>query len=226
VLAVFDPMPLRDDRAPPGLVVVRLGVRTLDDDLLGRSVAECHHRWGIWGFSVLEVPDGDYALLARLRPNVSQRRQLLIADGADLIEDGFPLLPTLDAPHWTVMLAAPLPVQFARARAHFRGPIDNPAYRNPYPRRSMISVEMGSYDLWYDATSVGADLVVETWISHGPRHADPAFDPQPGDWVLVGDDEEPPVRSRVVRRVGNRVWVQLDLGLAASTAVGGQAQHR
>lgn len=67
------------------------------------------------------------------------------------------------------------------------------------------------YDLWYDATSVGGDLVVETWISHGPRADDPTFNPGPGDWLLVGDDEEPPVRSRVIRRDGNQVWVQLDL---------------
>ncbi len=68
-----------------------------------------------------------------------------------------------------------------------------------------------TYDLRYDANGVGADLVVETWISHSPRANDAAFDPQPGDWLAVGDDEEPPVHSRVVRRDGNRVWVQLDL---------------
>ena len=67
------------------------------------------------------------------------------------------------------------------------------------------------YDLRYDANGVGADLVVETWISHSPRANDTTFDPQPGDWLLIGDDEEPPVRSRVIRRDGNRVWVQLDL---------------
>ena len=78
-------------------------------------------------------------------------------------------------------------------------------------------------DLRYDANGVGADLVVETWISHGPRASDATFDPQPGDWLVVGDDEEPPVRSRVVRRDGNRVWVQLDLshlfvGVSSATA--------
>jgi hypothetical protein len=77
-----------------------------------------------------------------------------------------------------------------------------------------------TYDLWYDATSVGADLVVETWISHGPHASDESFDPQPGDWVLVGDDEEPPFRARVTRRNVNRVWVQLDLGLATSSGIG------
>ena len=77
-------------------------------------------------------------------------------------------------------------------------------------------METTGYDLWYDATSVGADLVVETWISHGPRASDATFDPRPGDWLLVGDDEEPPCRARVIRRDGNRVWTQLDLGLLAN----------
>ena len=76
-------------------------------------------------------------------------------------------------------------------------------------------METARYDLWYDATSVGADLVVETWISHGPRADDPTFDPRPGDWLLVGDDDEPPCRARVIRRDGNRVWTQLELGLLA-----------
>ena len=77
-------------------------------------------------------------------------------------------------------------------------------------------METTDYDLWYDATSVGADLVVETWISHGPRASDVTFDPRPGDWLLVGDDEEPPCRARVIRRDGNRVRTQLDLGLLAN----------
>lgn len=110
------------------LVVVRLGSNTLLDEHLAKSAAECHARWGLWGFSVLEVPDGDYAALARLRPIVTTRRRLLFAHGADLIASGFPLLPTLDAPHWTVTLAAPTVEVFAEVRSHFEGPIDNPAW--------------------------------------------------------------------------------------------------
>jgi len=75
-----------------------------------------------------------------------------------------------------------------------------------------------SYDLWYDANSVGADLVVETWISHGPRANDAAFDPRPGDWVLLGDDDEPPHQARVIRRDGNRVWAQIALPTVAAPA--------
>jgi len=88
----------------------------------------------------------------------------------------------------------------------------------------MSDMDVDSYDLWYDATTVGADLVVETWISHSPCASDADFDPQPGDWVTVGDDEEPSIRGRITRRDANKVWVQLELGLvstdAASQAVG------
>jgi hypothetical protein len=43
------------------VVVVRLGTRTLEDDHLDRATAEAHGRWGIWGFSVLEVPGATIA---------------------------------------------------------------------------------------------------------------------------------------------------------------------
>jgi hypothetical protein len=75
----------------------------------------------------------------------------------------------------------------------------------------LAAVSEERYDLSYDPNEVGDDLVVECWISHGPRAHDPAFDPQPGDRVTVGDDEEPPLPARIVRRDGNRVWVQIQL---------------
>jgi len=70
---------------------------------------------------------------------------------------------------------------------------------------------MSGYDLTFDPNDVGGDLVVECWISHGPRAGEAGFDPQPGDWLLVGDDEGDPLKARVTRREGNRVWVQVDL---------------
>lgn len=65
-----------------------------------------------------------------MRPIVADRRQFLVADGRYLIEDGFPLLPTVDSPHWTVLVAAATPVQFDRVRTHFRDPVDNPTFRS------------------------------------------------------------------------------------------------
>lgn len=87
----------------------------------------------------------------------------------------------------------------------------------------MTHVESTAYDLWYDANTVGADLVVETWISHGPRAKEAGFDPQPGDWVRLGDNDEPPHDARVIRRDGNRVWAQIALPRNSST---NRVRHR
>jgi hypothetical protein len=67
---------------------------------------------------------------------------------------------------------------------------------------------VSDYDLRYDPNEVGADLVVECWISQSPRAVDPLVDPQPGDWIRVGDDELEARKARVTRRDANRVWVQ------------------
>lgn len=78
---------------------------------------------------------------------------------------------------------------------------------------------MAGYDLCFDPNDVGGDLVVECWISQSPRAHDEGFDPQPGDRLLVGDDEGDPLRGRVTRRDGSRVWVQVELPSTASHAV-------
>ena len=128
----MDPISLRDAPIPTTLIVVRLGVATLADERLRASCERCHVRWGFWGFSLLEVPGGDdYQQLVRLRPEVGQRRQFLLANGHDLASDGFPLLPTLDYPHWSVAVAEPTTDLFARVRSHFVGPVKNPAFNPP-----------------------------------------------------------------------------------------------
>lgn len=68
---------------------------------------------------------------------------------------------------------------------------------------------MSDVDLYFDPNEVDGALVVECWISHGPRADDPTFDPQPGDALTVSDDEQPAEPARVVRRDGNKVWVQI-----------------
>ena len=82
-----------------------------------------------------------------------------------------------------------------------------------------------TFDLEYDPNEVGGDMVVECWISHGPRAGDATFDPQPGDWISVGDGEEPVRQARVVRRDGNRVRVQMNLpGAAQAVAKPGRTR--
>lgn len=72
-------------------------------------------------------------------------------------------------------------------------------------------MEAVEYDLALDPNDIGSDLVVECWISQGPRAGDASFDPQAGDWLLAGDEEGGPVTARVIRRQDNRVWVQLEV---------------
>ena len=126
---IREPIRLRDESTPDRLVVVRLGSRTLSDDRLSESCEDAHDRWGIYGFSVLEVPGGDYQRLVRMSPIVADREWVLEASGQDLVTDGFPLLPTGQAPHWTVVLSSPTPDQFERIRQRFGEPRRNPVWR-------------------------------------------------------------------------------------------------
>lgn len=75
----------------------------------------------------------------------------------------------------------------------------------------MTPMSTSRYDLRFDPNDVGPDLVVECWISQGPRAGDEGYDPHPGESVTIGDDEGPPLRARVTRREGNRIWVQVQL---------------
>lgn len=119
---------LRTAQPPATIVLIRLGARTLDDESLTQQCERTHVRWGFHGFSVFEVPDGDYDLLGRLVPIVTVRPKLFEASGAELVAAGFPLFPTAAHPHWTVVLSEPARTQFTRARAQFDGPKENPAW--------------------------------------------------------------------------------------------------
>jgi hypothetical protein len=125
---VPEPLSLRHQGPATTLVLIRLGARTLDDDRLADQCERTRGRWGFDGFSVFEVPAGDYALLARLVPIVALRPKLYRAEGAALLDAGFPLFPTGDFPHWTVVLSRAARAQFTKVRAQFVGPLDNPAW--------------------------------------------------------------------------------------------------
>lgn len=69
--------------------------------------------------------------LAAARPapaNRYRRRYVLTVEAAARLQAGFPLLPTEDHPHWTVVLSEPTREQFARVRPLFNGPFENPAW--------------------------------------------------------------------------------------------------
>ena len=71
-------------------------------------------------------------------------------------------------------------------------------------------------DLWFDPNAVGDDMVVDCWISNGPRAEDAGFDPSPGDWLVLDDGDDAPVRAYVIARSGDRVSVRVDLAGGSS----------
>ncbi|MCR1782323.1 hypothetical protein KVF89_07245 [Nocardioides carbamazepini] len=121
-------VPIRSDDIPRTLLVLREGTNTLSNDSLAAACERAHAEIGMYGFSVLEVPGGGFAELARLRPLLRVRRKVMLASGRELIDDGFPLVPTFDHPHWTVVVPAPEDSTFERIRALFSAPVDNPAF--------------------------------------------------------------------------------------------------
>ena len=83
---------------------------------------------------------------------------------------------------------------------------------------TMIVVEVSLPDLWFDPNAVGDDMVVECWISHGPRATDPGFDPGPGDSVMLDDGDGEPLRAHVLARTGDRVTVRIQMGTTDAAA--------
>ncbi len=119
---------VRDAAVPQTLVVLRMGTNTLSDNALTQACERAHAAMGLHAFSVFEIPNLDYAELARLEPILITRPKILEASGPELVAAGFALLPTGRFPHWSVVVSEPTSEQFARVRSHFRGPIDNPAW--------------------------------------------------------------------------------------------------
>lgn len=119
---------VRDSPVPEALVVLRMGSNTLSDNALTQACERAHAAMGLHAFSVFEIPNHDYAELARLEPILITRPKVLEASGPELVAAGFALLPTGQFPHWSVVLSEPTAEQFARLRSHFHGPIDNPTW--------------------------------------------------------------------------------------------------
>lgn len=122
---------VRDEQAPEKLVLLRLGVNTLNDTRLARSCEESFARMGVHAFSVFGLPPGGYEELARLVPVFVHRPKFLEAIAEEVVAAGFALLPTNAEPHWSVILPEPTPAHFDRVRSLFRGPIKNPVWIGP-----------------------------------------------------------------------------------------------
>lgn len=115
----LESLQLRDEDLPASVVMVRQGSTTLSDEKLSKACEVTRSRWGIFGFSVHELPQGGFEELARLSPILRNRPRVLVASSAGLLGDGFPLFPSGTYPHWTIVLSESSRRQFSRVRSHF-----------------------------------------------------------------------------------------------------------
>ncbi len=122
------PLQRRGGRPPDTLVLIRLGRYTLTESKLAENCEVTFNRWGLFGFSVFGLGRGGYAELARLVPLLGVREWVMEARSRALLDAGFPVLPTNESPHWTIVFATPEPAHFDRVRTHFSSAIKNPAW--------------------------------------------------------------------------------------------------
>lgn len=198
-------VPIRGGELPRNLVLIREGVNTLTDEALSQACRRAHELTGIRGFSVLELPAGGFEAGATPPPPAGSTEP---KDGRRPRARGSRLSATAN-----LGLSALVGDRF-RGRSGTVRTSPRPVLRaDPEPGLpNHEGVNMGimtAVDLIYDPNEVGPDLVVTCLISQSPRAADPTFDPQPSDILLVTDADDEDLRARVVRRAGNQVSVQL-----------------
>jgi hypothetical protein len=116
----------RDEPAPPlDVQVYRVGLVLPADVRVAAQICERAH--GVLGISVVsgDLPESD---LLHALPLIEHRRSVAKAVHGDLVEAGFELWPTFDAPHHTLVLPDLSDRTLQRLRAPFTiGP--NPLYR-------------------------------------------------------------------------------------------------
>lgn len=119
---------LREEAHPEGhIVVVRGGViEDRTDDELRKRAADAEARIGLLAQSVLLMPAADVVDVCQSDGRVSRYGRVNLSTVARLRRAGFALLPTLEAPHYSVALPDVSSETLRRLRSCF-----DPAQPNP-----------------------------------------------------------------------------------------------
>jgi len=119
---------LREEIAPQDhIVVIRGGIlEDRTDDELRKRATDAEARLGLLTQSVLLTPEADVVHVCQSDGRVSRYGRVNLSTVARLRRAGFALLPTLDAPHYSVVLPDVSPATLQRFRSCF-----DPAQPNP-----------------------------------------------------------------------------------------------
>ena len=112
---------LREETPPQEhIVVIRGGIiENRTDDELRKRATDAEARLGLLAQSVLLTPESDLVHVCQSDGRVSRYGHVNLSTVARLRQAGFALLPTLDAPHYSVVLPDASPETLQRFRSCF-----------------------------------------------------------------------------------------------------------
>lgn len=117
---------LRDEEPPDDTVVVVRGGE-MNSAFVRRTAQSSADESGYYAVSVFLALDEPVELLCASEPYVARYGQVRLTTVGRIRHAGFPLLPTLDRPHYDVVLPDLEKPTLERLEATFDGPVPNPA---------------------------------------------------------------------------------------------------
>ena len=120
------PIVVRDERAPDDAIVVVRGGE-MNSDHVRRTATDAHDEYGVFTVSVFLALDGSVERLCGDRPELQRYGKVRSSTVGRLRSLGFALVPTLDRPHYDVVLPDLDDATLDRLEVGFDLPIPNPA---------------------------------------------------------------------------------------------------
>ncbi|MDP9441813.1 MAG: hypothetical protein M3P34_06490 [Actinomycetota bacterium] len=122
----MNPIVLRPEEPPDdAVVVVRGGEMT--GGFVRRTATDAHDELGIYAVSVFLALDADVEELCAAEPYLVRYGKVRLSTVRRLRSGGFPLLPTLDRPHYDVVLPDLDDTTLQRLERCFDPAVPNPA---------------------------------------------------------------------------------------------------
>ena len=120
------PIVVRDEEAPDDTVVVVRGGE-MNGDTVRRTATDAFDEFGIYTVSVFLALDATVDELCRDRPELQRYGKVRLTTAGRCDALGFALVPTLDRPHYDVVLPDLADATLDRLELGFDRPIPNPA---------------------------------------------------------------------------------------------------
>jgi hypothetical protein len=119
------PLTLRKEFPPDDLVVVVRGGE-MNSEFVRRTATRSFEEFGIWAVSVFVAEGVPVVDLCRSVPDLERYGKIRLSTVGRLRTLGFALIPTLDYPHFDVVLRDVEPTTLERLELGFDPPVPNP----------------------------------------------------------------------------------------------------